>query len=59
MILFVLLLLILLGYFGPWTDRGRGYGPYPAGIVGLVVVVLILFMLFSVVPWGWPVYYRY
>lgn len=46
-ILLVILILILIGalphwgYSAPWS----GYGYYPSGIVGIVVIVLVVLLL--------------
>jgi hypothetical protein len=38
----------------PVPARGWGYGYYPSGALGLVLLLLVFLMLFSVVPWwGW------
>ncbi len=51
LILVVILLLLLLGGLPAWPhSRSWGYGP--SGILGLLLLVLIILMLFSVIPWG-------
>jgi hypothetical protein len=43
-ILIVILILMLLGSFPAWP-YSRGWGYYPSGTLGLVVVVLIVLLL--------------
>ena len=43
-ILIIVLIVLLIGVTPTW-NYSRGWGPYPAGILGIVlVVVLILFL---------------
>lgn len=51
LILMIVLIVILLGAAPAWPhSRNWGYGP--SGLVGLLLVVLLVLMLFSVVPWS-------
>ncbi len=43
-ILLIVLLLILIGAFPSWP-YSRGWGYYPTGIVGVLVIVLVIAML--------------
>jgi uncharacterized protein DUF3309 len=43
-ILLIILILILLGALPTWP-YSRGWGYYPSGIVGLIVVILLILML--------------
>jgi hypothetical protein len=43
-ILLIVLLLILIGALPSWP-YSQGWGYYPSGIVGLVVVVLVVLLL--------------
>jgi hypothetical protein len=43
-ILLIILILILVGALPSWP-YSRGWGYYPSGIVGLIVVVLIVLLL--------------
>lgn len=43
-IVLIVLVLILIGAIPAWP-HSRGWGYYPSGIVGLVVVVLLLLLL--------------
>lgn len=43
-LLFILLILILLGSLPVWP-YSRGWGYWPGGLIGLIVVILIIFML--------------
>jgi hypothetical protein len=45
LILFIILVLLLIGALPVWP-YSASYGPYPAGILGvLLVVVLVLYLL--------------
>jgi len=51
LILLIVLIVLLLGGLPAWPhSRNWGYGP--SGILGLLLVVLLILMIFSVVPWG-------
>jgi hypothetical protein len=51
LILLIILLILLLGGLPAWPhSRSWGYGP--SGILGVLVVLLIVLMFFSIVPWG-------
>jgi hypothetical protein len=55
LILLIILVLLLLGATPTWPySRSWGYGP--SGLVGVLLVILIVLMLFSVVPWGFGPY---
>jgi hypothetical protein len=55
LILLIILLVLLLGAVPAWPySRGWGYGP--SGLLGLFLLVLVLLMAFSLVPWGWTTY---
>lgn len=43
-ILIVVLILMLLGALPAWP-HSRGWGPYPAGGLGLVVLILVILLL--------------
>lgn len=43
-ILIVVLILLLLGALPTWS-HSRSWGPYPAGGLGLVVLILIILLL--------------
>lgn len=43
-ILLIILILLLLGLFPAWP-YSRGWGYYPSGIVGLLLLILIIMML--------------
>ncbi len=43
-ILLIVLLLILVGAFPSWP-YSRGWGYYPSGIVGVLLIVLVVAML--------------
>lgn len=43
-ILLIVLILLLIGAIPSWP-HSRGWGYYPSGILGLVVVVLIVMLL--------------
>jgi hypothetical protein len=52
MILTLLLILLLLAAI-PAYPHSRTWGYGPSGLVGVLLVVLIIFLLFGAVPWGW------
>ncbi|OZI24785.1 DUF3309 domain-containing protein [Bordetella genomosp. 7] len=43
-ILLILLILLLIGAFPAWP-YSRGWGYYPSGLLGIVVIVLIVMLL--------------
>ena len=52
LILLIIVIVLLLGAAPAWPySRNWGYGP--SGLLGLVLVILLVLMLFSVVPFGW------
>ena len=52
LILLIIVIVLLLGAAPAWPySRSWGYGP--SGLLGLVLVILLVLMLFSVIPWGW------
>jgi hypothetical protein len=55
LILLIVLLVLLLGGLPAWPhSRNWGYGP--SGVLGLLLVILLLLMIFSVGPFhfGYP-----
>jgi hypothetical protein len=48
-ILLIILVLMLLGAVPTWP-YSRGWGYYPAGGIGLVVLILVLFMIMGGLP---------
>jgi len=51
MLLALILILLLLGAAPAWPySRSWGYGP--SGLVSVLLVILIVLMFTSVVPWG-------
>lgn len=51
LLLALILILLLLGAAPAWPySRSWGYGP--SGLVGVLLVILIILMFTSVVPWG-------
>jgi hypothetical protein len=47
----VILVLLLLGAAPAWPySRSWGYGP--SGLVGVLLVILVILMMTSVIPWG-------
>ena len=44
-VLLIILILILIGAFPAWPHGGFGYGYYPSGGVGLLVIILIVLLL--------------
>jgi hypothetical protein len=49
-ILLIVLILLLLGGLPTWP-YSRGWGYYPSGGIGLVLVILLLLLIFERVPW--------
>ncbi|MBO1111971.1 DUF3309 domain-containing protein [Bordetella petrii] len=43
-ILLIILILLLIGAFPSWP-YSRGWGYYPSGLLGLVVIILIVMLL--------------
>ncbi|CAP42071.1 MULTISPECIES: DUF3309 domain-containing protein [Bordetella] len=43
-ILLIILILLLIGAFPSWP-YSRGWGYYPSGLLGIVVIVLIVMLL--------------
>lgn len=51
LVLTLIVLLVLLAMLPSWPySRTWGYGP--SGLASALLVVLIVLMLFSVIPWG-------
>ena len=50
-ILLIVLILLLLGAVPAWP-HSRGWGYYPSGGIGLVLVILVVLILMNRVPWG-------
>jgi hypothetical protein len=46
-ILIILLVLMLIGAFPSWP-HSRGWGYYPSGGIGLILVILVVLMLLHV-----------
>jgi hypothetical protein len=55
LILLILLILILLGGLPAWP-YSRGWGYYPSGVVGLLLIVLIVLLVLQVLPVGFGPY---
>jgi hypothetical protein len=55
LILLILLVLILVGGLPAWP-HSRGWGYYPSGAVGLLVILLIVLLVLQVVPIGFGPY---
>ncbi len=47
-ILFIILVLLLIGAIPAWP-YSRGWGPYPSGGIGLILLVLVILVLLHVV----------
>ncbi len=47
-ILFILLVLLLIGAIPAWP-YSRGWGPYPSGGLGLILLILVILVLLHVV----------
>lgn len=43
-ILIIILILLLIGAFPTW-GFSRGWGPYPSGIIGVVLVIVVILAL--------------
>ncbi|HYG46001.1 MAG TPA: DUF3309 domain-containing protein [Bordetella sp.] len=43
-ILLIILILLLIGAFPSWP-HSRGWGYYPSGLLGIVVIILIVMLL--------------
>ena len=53
LILLIVLIVLLVGGLPTWPhSRRMGYGYYPSGIVGLLLLVLIVMLLLNVLPFG-------
>ncbi len=44
----LLLILALIGAFPAWP-HSSGWGPYPSGIIGLILVVVVVLLLLKVI----------
>jgi len=51
LILLILLVLLLLGGLPTWP-HSRNWGYRPVGIVGALLVILVVLLLFSAIPFG-------
>jgi hypothetical protein len=51
LILLILLVLLLVGGLPTWSHR-RNWGYRPVGIVGALLVLLVVLLLFSAIPFG-------
>lgn len=47
-ILFIILILLLIGALPTWP-YSRGWGYYPGGILGLIIVIFLILALFGMV----------
>lgn len=47
-ILFIILVLLLIGVIPAWP-YSRGWGPYPSGGLGLILLILVVLLLLHVV----------
>ena len=47
MLLLILLIILLLAVFPAWP-HSRGWGYYPTGSVGLIVVIILILLLMGV-----------
>ena len=47
-ILFIILILLLIGALPTWP-YSRGWGYYPGGILGLLIVIFLILALFGMV----------
>lgn len=46
LILIILLVVVLVGALPHWPySSGWGYGYYPSGIIGLVIIILLILLL--------------
>lgn len=43
-ILIILLILLLIGVFPSW-GYSQGWGPFPSGIIGVVLVIVVVLLL--------------
>ncbi|MBV7481938.1 DUF3309 domain-containing protein [Bordetella sp. BOR01] len=43
-VLLIILILLLIGAFPSWP-HSRGWGYYPSGLLGIVVIILIVMLL--------------
>jgi hypothetical protein len=51
-ILLLVLILLLVGTV-PAYPHSRGWGYYPSGGIGLLMVALIVLILMGMIPWGY------
>lgn len=55
LLLALILILLLLGATPAWPySRSWGYGP--SGVVGLLLIIVIILMFTSMIPWGFAPY---
>jgi len=47
-VIFIILILLLIGAFPAWP-YSRGWGYYPSGGIGALLLVLILLLLFRII----------
>jgi hypothetical protein len=47
-ILLIILILLVIGAFPVWP-YSRGWGYYPSGIIGLILIILLILALFGTV----------
>lgn len=57
LILLILLVLLLLGAVPTWP-YSRGWGYYPSGLAGVLLIVLIVLLVMNFVPFGFGPYVR-
>lgn len=51
-LILTLILIMLLLAAVPAYPYSRSWGYGPSGVVGALLIILIVLMLFSVIPWG-------
>lgn len=45
LVLLIILVLVLVGGLPLWPHGGLGYGYWPSGVVGLIVIVLVILLI--------------
>lgn len=43
-ILIIILILVLIGVLPTW-NYSRAWGPYPSGVIGLILLILVILLL--------------
>ncbi|HEV3083541.1 MAG TPA: DUF3309 family protein [Gemmataceae bacterium] len=51
LILLIILILLVFGAAPAWP-HSRGWGYYPSGLLGLLLIILLVMLLLNVIPWG-------